>query len=219
MVVIRPWENHAEIPRAARSGKSWIGRGGRTRTCDPRIRNPMLYPPELHPRTSAMQLYRNSLVGVVRMVQPLDRSTRADSSLHSIRGVLSTCAQQVPCVVGFNAGGEFALKRTYNVIQLPEVLIVLASATCKLPDVLDGVQLRAAGGEVIEREEMRIHRKMGKLPPRAFGSSSIGVSGARDLPERLLEAGSHGGRHSGTGKLDGLRAAQPSPVTFQSLKG
>ncbi len=48
----------------------------------------------------------------------------------------------------------------YNVIQMREVSIVQASATCKFPDALDGVQLRAVGGEVIERETIRA-----PLPP------------------------------------------------------
>jgi hypothetical protein len=48
----------------------------------------------------------------------------------------------------------------YNVIQVREVSIVQASATCEFPDALDGVQLRAVGGEVIEREAIRV-----PLPP------------------------------------------------------
>jgi len=36
-----------------------------------------------------------------------------------------------------------------------EVSIVQASATCKFPDALDGVQFRAVGGEVVEREATR----------------------------------------------------------------
>jgi len=48
----------------------------------------------------------------------------------------------------------------YNVIQMCEVSIVQASATCNFPDALDGVQLRAVGGEVVEREARRT-----PLPP------------------------------------------------------
>jgi len=48
----------------------------------------------------------------------------------------------------------------YNVIQVREVSIVQASATCEVPDALQGVQLRAVGGEVIEREAIRA-----PLPP------------------------------------------------------
>ena len=41
-----------------------------------------------------------------------------------------------------------------------EVSIVQAFATCEFPDALDGVQLRAVGGEVIEGEALRV-----SLPP------------------------------------------------------
>ena len=47
-----------------------------------------------------------------------------------------------------------------QVIQMRKVSIVQASATCEFPDALDGVQLRAVGGEVIESEAIRV-----PLPP------------------------------------------------------
>ena len=43
-----------------------------------------------------------------------------------------------------------------NVIQMREVSIVQTPAACELPDALDGVQLRAVGREVIEREAIPV---------------------------------------------------------------
>ena len=48
----------------------------------------------------------------------------------------------------------------YNLIDMREVSIVQALAACELPGAFDGVQLRAVGWEVIEREASRV-----LLPP------------------------------------------------------
>ena len=79
----------------------------------------------------------------------------------------------------------------YNVIQMREVSIVQASATCKLPDALDGVQFRAVGGEVVEREARRV-----PLPPLPVKACVVVF--------RVVGNDHHASSGSGTGRLEVL---------------
>ena len=82
-----------------------------------------------------------------------------------------------------------------NVIQMREVSIVQASAACKLPDAFDGVQLRAVGREVIEREAscvllppipvqtgMMVFRVVGNNHDAAPASGTGGLQVPEELP-------------------------------------
>jgi hypothetical protein len=63
---------------------------------------------------------------------------------------------------------EFAFHRLQNLVQASEVSVVQTSPPCQFPDTLDGVQLRAIGGEVVEREVIGV-----PFPPRAVKSSVV----------------------------------------------
>lgn len=56
--------------------------------------------------------------------------------------------------------GEFALNRLHDIIQMREVAVMEAAPPREFSNALDRIQLRAVGGQVIEREVIGV-----RLPP------------------------------------------------------
>jgi len=82
----------------------------------------------------------------------------------------------------------------HDIIQMREISIVQASTPSEFPDALDGVQLRAVGGEVIEREASGM--LLPPLPVQAcvmvsrvvgndYDASSASGTGRPQVPEKV----------------------------------